>query len=355
MIPPGSTIGIIGGGQLGRMLSIAAAELGYKCHIFDPHLHPCAAHVAAAITRASFDDVAAIEGFGAEVDVATYEFENLPVAPLRSLGDKLRPGTRSLAVAQDRAIEKQFIEDCGGRVAPWRQVSNFDEVRSAVEQLGVPIVLKTRRYGYDGKGQVWILRTDEAEAAWNSIGQEPAVAEAGVDFFAEFSVIVARWEDGRHAFWESAENVHEGGILRRSTVPCSNEVEVQVAEAREAALRIAEALGHVGVLTVEFFASADGPVINEIAPRVHNSGHWTIEGSVTSQFEQHIRAICGLPPGLTGLMRGGAVMENLIGSEIDRWPELVADRGAHLHIYGKGEARPGRKMGHVTWVVREPR
>ena len=355
MIPPGSTIGIIGGGQLGRMLSIAAAELGYKCHIFDPHLHPCAAHVAATITRASFDDVAAIEGFGAEVDVATYEFENLPVAPLRSLGDKLRPGTRSLAVAQDRAIEKQFIEDCGGRVAPWRQVSNLDEVRSAVEQLGVPIVLKTRRYGYDGKGQVWILRADEVEAAWNSIGQEPAVAEAGVDFFAEFSVIVARWEDGRHAFWESAENVHEGGILRRSTVPCSNEVEVQVAEAREAALRIAEALGHVGVLTVEFFASADGPVINEIAPRVHNSGHWTIEGSVTSQFEQHIRAICGLPPGLTGLMRGGAVMENLIGPEVDRWPELVADRGAHLHIYGKGEARPGRKMGHVTWVVREPK
>ena len=353
MIPPGSTIGIIGGGQLGRMLSIAAAQLGYKCHIFDPHEQTCAAHVAAGLTRASFDDVEAIERFGAEIDVATYEFENLPVAPLRALGEKLRPGTRSLAVAQDRAIEKQFIEDCGGRVAPWRQVSNLDEVRSAVEQLAVPLVLKTRRYGYDGKGQAWIRSPDEAEAAWSSISEEPAVAEAGVDFFAEFSVIVARWEDGRHAFWDSPENVHDRGILRRSTVPCSDEVEVQVAEAREAALSIAEALGHVGVLTVEFFASADGPVINEIAPRVHNSGHWTIEGSVTSQFEQHIRAICGLPPGVTGLMRGGAVMENLIGAEIERWTDLVADRGAHLHIYGKGEARPGRKMGHVTWVVRE--
>ncbi|MFL6850285.1 MAG: 5-(carboxyamino)imidazole ribonucleotide synthase [Sphingomicrobium sp.] len=355
MIPPGSTIGIIGGGQLGRMLSIAAAELGYKCHIFDPHEHPCAAHVAQDVTRASFDDIDAIERFASRVDVATYEFENLPVAPLRTLGEKLRPGTRSLAVAQDRAIEKQFIEDCGGRVAPWRQVSTLDEVRSALEQLGTPLVLKTRRYGYDGKGQAWIRSHDEAETAWSSISQEPAVAEAGVDFFAEFSVLLARWEDGRNAFWDSPENAHDRGILRRSTVPCSQEVEVQVAEAREAALSIAEALGHVGVLTVEFFASPDGPVINEIAPRVHNSGHWTIEGSVTSQFEQHIRAICGLPPGVTGLMRGGAVMENLIGAEVERWTELVADRGAHLHIYGKGEARPGRKMGHVTWVVREPK
>jgi 5-(carboxyamino)imidazole ribonucleotide synthase len=178
------------------------------------------------------------------------------------------------------------------------------------------------------------------------------VAEAGIAFDAEFSVIIARWEDGRHAFWDSPRNEHGDGILRRSTVPGGDIIAAQIEEGRAAALRIAEALGHVGVLTVEFFASVDGPIVNEIAPRVHNSGHWTIEGAVTSQFEQHIRAICDLPPGLTGLTRGGAVMENLIGDEVDRWTELVAERGAHLHIYGKGEARPGRKMGHVTRVVR---
>jgi len=352
MIPPGSTIGIIGGGQLGRMLSLAAAQLGYRTHIFDPHEHPCAADVSAYVTRAAFDSLDAIERFGEQVDVATYEFENLPVAPLRILGEKLRPGARSLAVAQDRALEKQFIENSGGRVAPWRQVSSLVEVESAVEQLGLPIVLKTRRYGYDGKGQAWVRSADEAATAWDAIGQEPAVAESGVDFIAEFSVILARWADGRHAFWDSAQNEHVDGILRRSTVPCSDQVAVQIEEAREAARGIADALGHVGVLTVEFFASAEGPMVNEIAPRVHNSGHWTIEGAVTSQFEQHIRAICDLPPGVTGLTRGHAVMENLIGPEIERWPELVAERGAHVHVYGKGEARPGRKMGHVTRVIR---
>jgi len=352
MIPPGSTIGIVGGGQLGRMLGVAAAQLGYKCHIFDPHPHPCAVDVASQATCADFNDVAAIEAFGRSADVVTYEFESLPVEPLKVLGDKLRPGTRSLAIAQDRAAEKRFIEDCGGRVASWRAVETLDGVIDAVEQLGCPVVLKTRRYGYDGKGQAWIRAPEQAEEAWAAIGEEPAVAESGVAFFAEFSVIVARWADGRHCFWDSPENEHREGILRLSTVPCSDRVAPQVAEAREAALRIAEALGHIGVLTVEFFASEDGPVINEIAPRVHNSGHWTIEGAVTSQFEQHIRAICDLPPGITGLMRGGATMENLIGADVERWPELVTERGAHLHIYGKGDARPGRKMGHVTRVVR---
>ena len=267
------------------------------------------------------------------------------------LGDKLRPGTRSLAIAQDRGSEKSFIEDCGGRVAPWRCVSTLEEVRSATADLGLPVVLKTRRWGYDGKGQAWIRSIGECDAAWAAIGEEPAVAESVVDFIAEFSVIVARWADGRHSFWDSPENEHREGILRRSTVPCSEPVSVQVAEAREAALRIAEALGHVGVLTVEFFASADGPVINEIAPRVHNSGHWTIEGSVTSQFEQHVRAICGLPPGSTDLVGRGAVMDNLIGPEVDRWPELVAEPDLHVHIYDKGQARPGRKMGHTTRLL----
>ena len=351
MIGPGATIGIVGGGQLGRMLSIAAAQLGYKCHIFDPHEHPPAADVAAFFTRAAFDDEAALQRFAAAVDVATYEFENLPVEPLKVLGDKLRPSTRSLAIAQDRAKEKEFIEQSGARVAPWRAVASLEQVEAAVADLGTPLVLKTRRYGYDGKGQAWIRSPEEAAFAWESIGGEPAVAEAGIAFAAEFSVIVARWGDGRHAFWDSPENEHGEGILRRSTVPCSGVVAGQAAEAREAALRIAHALDHVGVLTVEFFASADGPLVNEIAPRVHNSGHWTIEGAVTSQFEQHVRAICGLPPGSTDLAGRGAVMDNLIGDDVNRWPELVAEGDVHLHIYGKGEARPGRKMGHVTKIL----
>jgi len=352
MIPPGSTIGIVGGGQLGRMLAVAAAQLGYKCHILDPHEHVCAADVAARFTRAAFDDEAALRAFADTVDVATYEFENVPVEPLKLLGGKLLPGVRSLEIAQDRAHEKEFIESTGARVAPWRAVSALEDVQAALADLGLPLVLKSRRYGYDGKGQAWIRSPEGAEAAWDSIGREPAIAEAAVDFTAEYSVIVARWADGRHRFWDSPQNEHRDGILRRSTVPCGEAVAAEVEEARAAALRIAEALGHVGVLTVEYFAGPDGPLVNEIAPRVHNSGHWTIEGSVTSQFEQHVRAICDLPPGLTGLMRGGAVMENLIGPDVERWPELVAERGAHVHIYGKGEARPGRKMGHVTRVKR---
>ena len=352
MIGPGATIGIIGGGQLGRMLAIAAAQLGYKCHIFDPHEHPPAADVAAFFTRAAFDDEEALERFAAAVDVATYEFENLPVEPLGRLGDKLRPGTRSLAIAQDRADEKAFIERCAAKVARWRAVASLEQVEAAVAELGTPVVLKTRRYGYDGKGQAWVRSADEALAAWDAIAGEPAVAESGVDFEAEFSVLVARWEDGRQTFWDAPKNVHREGILRTSTVPGGPVIAAQVGEARIAALRISEALAHIGVLTVEFFASTDGPVVNEIAPRVHNSGHWTIEGAVTSQFEQHIRAICGLSPGSTDLTGSGATMENLIGDEVDRWPELLARPGSHLHIYGKGEARPGRKMGHVTRLTR---
>ena len=351
-IGPGSTIGILGGGQLGRMLAVAAAQLGYKSHIFDPHEQACAADVAAYVTRAAFDDTEALRRFGESVDVATYEFENLPVGPLEVLGEKLRPSTRSLAIAQDRADEKRFIEQCAARVAPFREVATLADVTASVLKVGLPLVLKTRRYGYDGKGQAWLHARRDEQAAWAAIGEEPAIAEAAVDFTGEFSVIIARWADGGHVFWDSPENQHSEGILRRSIVPCSEAIAVQVAEAREAALRIAEALGHVGVLTVEFFASAHGPVVNEIAPRVHNSGHWTIEGAVTSQFEQHIRAICGLPAGPTDLTGRGAGMQNLIGQEVDHWPEFVAETGAHVHIYGKGYARPGRKMGHVTRVSR---
>jgi 5-(carboxyamino)imidazole ribonucleotide synthase len=351
-VPPGSIIGIVGGGQLGRMLSVAAAQLGYKCHIFDPQGHSPAADVAAHATCAAYTDVEALRRFANEVDVVTYEFENLPVASLDAIGAKLRPGTRSLSVAQDRAVEKIFIEKCGARVAPWRPIETLDDVRAAVAQLGLPIVLKTRRFGYDGKGQAWVRSDADIELAWQSIRETPAVAEAGVDFTAEFSVIVARWADGCHSFWDSPENGHRDGILHCSRVPAGAAIAEQVPEARAATRRIAEALGHVGVLTVEFFASRSGPVVNEIAPRVHNSGHWTIEGAVTSQFEQHIRAICDLPPGPTELVSAGAEMENLIGPDIDRWPEIVAEPGAHLHLYGKGEARPGRKMGHITRLLR---
>ena len=350
-LPPGSTIGIVGGGQLGRMLAIAAAQLGYKCHIFDPHEWPCAADVAAGFTRADFNDVEALRRFADAVDVVTYEFENLPVAALETIAGKLKPSTRSLAVAQDRAEEKTFIESTGARVARWRGVSTLHEVVAATAELGLPIVLKTRRYGYDGKGQAWIRTSDDIETAWESIGGEPAVAESGVDFDAEYSVIIARWVDGRHCVWDSAENVHRNGILHTSTVPCGAIVAAQLAEARGAALAIAEALGHVGVLTVEYFASSGGPVVNEIAPRVHNSGHWTIEGAETSQFEQHVRAVCGLPPGPTASRGSFVQMTNLIGDEVADWPALMAS-GAHLHLYGKGEARPGRKMGHITRLVR---
>jgi len=351
-VEPGSTIGIVGGGQLGRMLSLAAAQLGYRTHIFDPHERPCAADVAAAHSRAAFDDLGALERFAAAVDVATYEFENLPVEPLGLLGEKLHPGLKSLAVAQDRAEEKRFIEGSGARVAPWAAIATLEDIYAAITRLGLPLVLKTRRYGYDGKGQAWIRAVDDAPQAWAAIGEEPAIAEAGIAFDAEFSVILARSADGAHAVWDCPDNVHEGGILRRSTVPAGAAVLAQVEEARRYALGIAEALGHVGVLTVEFFASADGPVVNEIAPRVHNSGHWTIEGAQTSQFEQHIRAICGLPLGSTALTGRQAVMDNLIGADVERWPQLVAEPGAHLHLYAKGEARPGRKMGHVTRVSR---
>ena len=351
IIPPGSTIGIIGGGQLGRMLAMAAARLGYRCHVFDPHRQPCAADVAAAFTRGAFDDRAALERFAEQVDVATYEFENLPVEPLHALGPKLRPGVRSLAVAQDRAEEKGFIESTGARVAPWRSVASFEDVSVAVEDLGLPLVLKTRRYGYDGKGQAWIRSARDSQSAWDSIGGEPAIAEAGIAFDSEFSIILARTADGESAAWEPVENLHSDGILRRSTVPAGNPVLANAGEAQSMAAGIATALEHVGVLTVEFFATPSGPLVNEIAPRVHNSGHWTIEGAVTSQFEQHIRAICGLPLGPGDRTGVTVTMENLIGDDVNRWRELIAEPGAHAHLYGKGEARPGRKMGHVTRVT----
>jgi len=353
IVSPGSTIGIIGGGQLGRMLAMAAAELGYYCHVFAPDADPPAARVAARSTRAAYDDLAALREFAASVDVATYEFENLPAQALAELGDKLIPGTASLAIAQDRAIEKRFIEDHGGQVARWTSIDSDADATAAERMLGLPLVFKSRRLGYDGKGQAWAREPGSAAAAWEAIGREPAVAEAGIDFAAEFSVILARAASGETAAWDVPLNHHEGGILRRSTLPAGEQVEPLAAQAIEIARRLAEALGHVGVLTVEFFAidrarGASGPIVNEIAPRVHNSGHWTIDGADTSQFEQHVRAICGLPLGSTRRLAPSVTMDNLIGDDVLRWPQLLAEPRAHLHLYGKGEPRPGRKMGHVT-------
>ncbi len=348
MLPPGSTIGIVGGGQLGRMLAIAAARLGYRCHVLDPHEAPCAAEVAGTFTRAGMDDEAALARFADACDVVTYEFENLPVAPLARLGDKLRPGTKSLEIAQDRAVEKRFIETTGARVAPWRQVRTEAELAAAVAALGTPLVLKSRRLGYDGKGQAWVRHPGEARAAWARIGDAPAVAEAAVAFEAEFSLLIARCADGRLSAYPAPRNEHDGGILRRSTVPAGAPIDGMVHKATQTAFDLACALDHVGMFAVEFFATRDGALVNEIAPRVHNSGHWTIEGARTSQFEQHIRAICDLPLGSPALVAGGAVMDNLIGDDVDRWAEILADPRAHLHLYGKSEARPGRKMGHVT-------
>ncbi len=349
-IEPGSTIGIIGGGQLGKMLAVAAAQLGYRCHIYEPGQSPCAADVAAEFTRAAYSDVESLRRFADSVDVATYEFENVPAASLEVIASKLRPGVASLKIGQERGLEKEFIEGTGAKVGPWLRVDSEADALEAERKLGNPLVLKTRRLGYDGKGQSWASEAGSVLDAWESIGRQPAVAEAAVDFDCEFSVVLARGEDGAIAVWDLPLNDHDNGILRRSTVPSPDIVQRHCDESVRVATAIAEKLGHIGVLTVEFFATADRPLVNEIAPRVHNSGHWTIEGAVTSQFEQHIRAICGLPLGSAERVGSKAVMENLLGDEIHQWRSLVAEPATHVHVYGKGAARPGRKMGHFTRV-----
>jgi 5-(carboxyamino)imidazole ribonucleotide synthase len=347
MIEPGETIGILGGGQLGRMLAKAAARLGYRTHVFAPEEEAIAAEVCSQFTRADWHDEAALAAFAASCAVVTYEFENVPVGPLRALGQTpLLPNARALEVAQDRLNEKHFVENLGGRPAPFAAVDTAEDLDAALVSIGSPAILKTRREGYDGKGQWRIMYDHEAEGI--ALGGQPMVFEGFVHFFAEFSVILCRGRDGAMVFWDSAENVHAGGILATSTLPASPAVAAQVPAARALAGKVADALDYVGVLCLEFFATEDGPVFNEMAPRVHNSGHWTIEGSRTSQFENHIRAICGLPLGSTELTAGQIEMRNLIGDEADDWATILADPHNHLHLYGKSAARPGRKMGHVT-------
>ena len=347
MIPPGETIGILGGGQLGRMLAKAAAQLGYRVHVYAPEADSVAAEVCAQFTCAHWDDAAAMAAFAADCAVVTYEFENVPVAPLRALGQvPLQPNARALEVAQDRLNEKEFVVALGGRTAPYMAVDSRDDLDDALVRIGSPGILKTRREGYDGKGQWRIMYDHEAEGI--ALSDQAMVFEGFVRFSAEFSVILARGQDGATVFWDSAENVHEGGILALSTVPASPAVAAQVAEARTLAKRVCDGLGYVGVAAFEFFATAQGPVFNEMAPRVHNSGHWTIEGAITSQFENHIRAICGLPLGDTRLAAKRVEMRNVIGDAAEDWAAVLADPANHLHLYGKAAARPGRKMGHVT-------
>lgn len=345
-LPPNSTIGIIGSGQLGRMLAIAAAQLGYRCHIYAPETGP-AHDVAPLFTAGAYDDVAALMAFAAQVDVVTYEFENIDADAIGAL-PSVHPTPRAVAVAQDRLVEKDFVARLGGRTAPYAPVPDRAALDDATARIGTPAILKTTRFGYDGKGQARLTTPADADTAWTTIGQRPAVLEGLVAFDHEFSVLLARATDGAIALYDAPENVHRDGILDRSTLPAPAIVAAQFEEASTLARTIADALDYVGLLACEFFAAADGPVFNEMAPRVHNSGHWTIEGAVASQFENHVRAICGLPLGATTLVSPRVEMGNLIGEDAAEWPRLMAEPGLHLHLYGKHEPRPGRKMGHWT-------
>jgi 5-(carboxyamino)imidazole ribonucleotide synthase len=350
-LPPGSTIGIIGGGQLGRMLSMAAAQLGYRCFIYAPEASGPAADVSARWIQGSYGDADALLAFAKCVSVVTFEFENIEPGPLKPLADKtpLWPSYQALEIGQDRIREKTFAAECGGRTAAWAAVNTRDDLDAALRTIGMPAILKTVRFGYDGKGQARITKLADANAAWEDLGPgQPLILEAMVPFKHEFSLIVARDQAGSVVFWDAPENVHKNGILATSILPPADDIKNQVPAARSLARKIAEKLNYIGVFTIEFFAGAEGPVFNEMAPRVHNSGHWTIEGAATSQFENHIRAIVGLPLGPTKQVSPMVEMTNLIGHDADKWFEIASDSGAHLHLYGKHDSRPGRKMGHVT-------
>jgi 5-(carboxyamino)imidazole ribonucleotide synthase len=349
----GSTIGILGGGQLGRMLSVAASRLGYKTHIFEPSANPPAADVAHALTTASYDDLAALRAFAASVDVITYEFENIPTAALDALEAirPIRPNRRALAISQDRLLEKDFLTGLGLTCAPYAPVNSAADLDAAIATIGAPAILKTTRLGYDGKGQARIKTAADAPAALASMEGAPSVLEGFINFSHEVSVIAARGLDGSVACYDPGENVHKDGILSTTTLPARLSP-TQRTDAILLAARILNALDYVGVMGVELFVTPQGLIVNEIAPRVHNSGHWTQNGCAVDQFEQHIRAVTGLPLG-DGSRHADVVMENLIGDDIDRIPAILRERDAALHLYGKAEARPGRKMGHVNRIIRK--
>ncbi|WP_116134893.1 5-(carboxyamino)imidazole ribonucleotide synthase [Tropicimonas sp. IMCC34043] len=352
-LPAGATIGILGGGQLGRMLSVAASRLGLRCHIFEPGAAP-AADVAAVVTQASYDDTAALDSFARAVDVVTFEFENVPARSLDRIEAlvPIRPNRRALAISQDRLEEKTFLKGLGLNTAPFAPVDTGDDLERALADLGCPAILKTRRLGYDGKGQVRLRAADQTAEAIAAMAGAPALLEGWVDFSMEISVIAARGLSGEVACFDPGANLHDGGILRRTTVPAPIPASLRT-DAILLAGRILNALDYVGVLGVELFVTPQGLVVNEIAPRVHNSGHWTQNGCVVDQFEQHIRAIAGWPLG-DGRRHADVVMENLIGDDMDRVPALATTPNLALHLYGKAEVRPGRKMGHVNHVTPLP-
>jgi 5-(carboxyamino)imidazole ribonucleotide synthase len=351
-LPQGATIGILGGGQLGRMLSVAAARLGFRTHVFEPGANPPAADVAHAVTTASYDDHAALEAFARSVDIVTYEFENIPTDALDVI-EALRPihpNREALRTSQDRLIEKTFLEALGLRVAPFANVESKADLDAALETIGAPSILKTRRFGYDGKGQARLRSAEDADAALADMGGNPAVLEGFVDFTAEVSVIAARSLSGEVSCFDPGENVHRDGILHTTTVPANISATLRT-DAVLLAAKILNALDYVGVLGVELFVTPQGFIVNEIAPRVHNSGHWTQNGCTVDQFEQHIRAITGWPLG-DGSRFADVVMENLIGDDMDRVPDLAKQRDTALHLYGKADVKPGRKMGHVNIIKR---
>jgi 5-(carboxyamino)imidazole ribonucleotide synthase len=338
LVPPGGTIGILGGGQLGRMLALAAARLGLKTHIYSPEADAPAFQVAARHTQAAYDDAAALAAFASACDAVTFEFENIPAEAIARIPHAF-PDARTLAVTQDRFAEKSFVVSLGLKTAPFQQADG------AIDGAGI---LKTRRMGYDGKGQARVANRAEIEAALARFHHAPCILEGFVDFAFEASVIAARGADGNFAAYDPPENEHENHILRHSTVP-SRLTHGQIDEAKAMARKIADALCYVGVLAVELFVTKGGELlVNEIAPRVHNSGHWTLEACAVSQFEQHIRAVAGWPLG-DPRRHCDAVMRNLIGDEVADWQALARGGGA-LHLYGKREIRQGRKMGHVTWL-----
>ena len=354
MIRPGATIGILGGGQLGRVLALAAAPLGLKTYIFAPESDSPAFDVATDSICAAYDDEDALIRFTRSVDVVTYEFENVPsqTAEIVSSHGLLRPGSAALSTAQDRFIEKSFLAGLDIPVAPFKPIADETDLRKALADFGYPAVLKTRRFGYDGKGQVLIRDENDLSSAIALASESPCILEGFVPFEREVSVIAARTPNGDFSAYDVCANTHRNHILDITRVP-SNLPPAVEAQAILHAQRIADALDYVGILTVELFVTGPketpGLIVNEIAPRVHNSGHWSIEGASTSQFEQHIRAICDWPLGSPARL-GNIVMRNLIGDDVSAWRDILAQEGSHLHLYGKAEARAGRKMGHVTSI-----
>jgi len=352
-LPLGSTIGILGGGQLGRMSAMAAARLGYRCHIFAPESDSPAMQVCTASTIAAYEDVEALHNFADAVDVVTFEFENVPAGTINALEGRVpcRPGTRALSICQDRLVEKRFLTEAGVPVAPWRRVENETDLAAALAEIGLPAVLKTTRMGYDGRGQAVLRSLEDAAPAFARLAPRPLILEAFVPFTAEVSAIAVRGMDGAVAVFDVVENRHRDHILDLSFAPARVPA-ATAAAARHNVARVASALQLVGVVALEMFLLPDGGLLgNEIAPRPHNSGHWTMDACACGQFEQHIRAVVGLPLGPV-TRHADAVMRNLVGpGGLAAWPGLVARPDIVAHWYGKAEAKPGRKLGHANRLL----